>query len=689
MDVRQLLWGASPWWIVVCLLAGLLYAGLLYSRNPTLWSRTTNWGLFALRFLLASLVCLLLLEPYLKQLTRHIEEPAFIIAIDNSLSVPEGGTSSPQELQQTVARLQQELGKKGRVELRTLQGELTHPDSLQFTAQTTDLSSLLSGVRSDYENRNLAGVVLLSDGIYNQGISPAFVPYPFPVYSLGVGDTLPKTDVSLKNLYYNKVAYQGNQFRIRAEITQNGYEGQPLTLTVRRGGRVLQQKQIRFARGAALLEEEVVLDADEAGLQHYTFEVSGARDEYTTKNNVRHAYIEVIEGREKILIVAHSPHPDITALRRAIENNKNYQTFLYIPGLAEYKEEKWDLVVLHGIPSGRPIPRLDEVLKNAWGRFYILSTQTNLSQFNQQQELVQVQAQQREFDQAFPLLNGNFDLFTYPEEYRRILGEYSPVQVPFGRIAVASWGRVLLQQRIGRVETDKPLLVIGLQENKKTGVMLGEGLWQWRLQEYAATEDFKAFDELISKTVQLLSARDDRRRFKVYPLEEEVLDTEGVTFETEVYNNIFERIWGQSVNLVITAEEGQQYRYSYQNTRNNSRYSVQNLPGGVYRYRATTELNGETLTATGRFSVQTLQLESLEITANHNLLRQVSDKTGGQYYHYQQEGQLLQQLNQLEASNIITADEAYESVLSLEWLLGLLLLLVSLEWFIRKYNGGY
>lgn len=689
MDVRQLLWGASPWWILVCLLAGLVYAGLLYNRNPTLWSRTTNWGLFALRFILASLLCLLLLEPYLRQLTRHIEKPAYILAVDNSLSVPEGGGTTASQLQQTVNRLQQELGEKGRIEIRTLTGEIETTDSLNFTAETTDLSKLLSGIRSDYENRNLAGVVLLSDGIYNQGISPAFVPYPFPVYSLGLGDTLPKTDVNLKNLYYNKIAYQGNQFRIRAEITQNGYENQPLTLTVRRGGKILQQKQLRFARGASLLEEEVVLNADQAGLQHYVFEVSGAQNEYTDKNNTRHAYIEVIEGREKILIVANSPHPDITALRKSIEKNKNYETFLYIPGISEYKEEKYDLVVLHGLPGGRSIPRLDEVLKNAKARWYIVSAQTDLRALNQQQELVQIQAQQREFDQAFPLLNGNFDLFTYPGDYRSIIGGYPPVQVPFGRIQTAGWGRVLLYQRIGRIETDKPLMVIGLQEDKKLAVTLGEGMWQWRVQEYAATEDFKAFDELVQKTVQLLSARDDRRRFKVYPLEEEVLDTEGVTFETEVYNKIFERVWGQTVNLVITAEEGKQYRYSYQNTRNNPRYRVQNLPGGVYQFKATTELNGETLSSSGRFSVQNLQLESLELTANHNLLRNISDKTGGRYYHYQQQEQLLQQLKELEARNVITADEAYESVLSLEWLLVLLLLLVSIEWFVRKYNGGY
>jgi hypothetical protein len=689
MDVRQLLWGASPWWILVCLLAGLLYAGLLYSRTPTLWSRTTNWGLFALRFVLASLVCLLLLEPFLKQLTRHVEEPVYLVAIDNSLSVPEGGGVTEALLKETIGRLQQELGDKGRIELRTLEGTIPQTDSLRFDSQTTNLSNLLSGVRSDYENRNLAGVVLLSDGIYNQGISPAFVPYPFPVYSLGLGDTLPKTDVNLKNLYYNKVAYQGNQFRVRAEITQNGYENQPLTLTVRRGNRVLQQKSLRFAQGASLLEEEIVLDADEAGLQHYVFEVNGASNEYTQKNNTRHAYIEVIEGREKILIVANSPHPDITAFRRAIEKNKNYQSFLYIPGISEYQEENYDLVILHGLPGGRNIPQMDQILKNARARWYIVSNQTDLRAFNQQQELVQIQSLQREFDEVFPILNGNFDLFTYSGDYRRNIAAYPPVQVPFGRIQTAGWGRMLLQQRIGRVDTDKPLLVIGVQEEKKTAVMLGEGMWQWRLQEFAATEDFKAFDELVLKTVQLLSARDDRRRFKVYPLEEEVLDTEGVTFETEVYNQAYERIWGQPVNLLITDESGKQFRYSYQNTRNNPRYTVQNLPAGVYQYRASTELNGETHTATGRFSVQNLQLESLELTANHNLLRTISEKTGGRYYHYQQEENLIQELKELEAKNVITADEAYESVLNLEWLLVLILLLISAEWFVRKYNGGY
>jgi hypothetical protein len=690
MQDFEFLFSLSPWFILLCLLAGLVYAWLLYQPAHTKpWPRPVNYLLFALRFVLVSALALLLLGPYVKQLNRSYEPPTLVVALDNSLSLAE--VYSPEQLEQVrqaVRELESSLGEKAQVQVRTLD-EASPSDSITFTAKSTNLSGLLAEVRSEYENRNLAGLVLLSDGIYNRGISPAYSPYSFPVYTVGLGDTIPKKDLNLKTLYYNKVAYQGNKFRIMAELEHTGFGGSTARLVVSRNGRTLQSKQISLQENKPLYEEEFVLEADKEGLQHYVVSVEEQEEEFTFTNNSKHAYIDVIEGREKILIAAAAPHPDIKAIRAAIEKNQNFEVKLYIPGLSEFEPDKYDLLILHQLPSRRSFPAYEEVLASSNAHWYIVGRQTNLAKFNQENPLLSLNQRGQEVDQVFPVFNPAFNLFTYESEHIRQLSKYPPVEVPFGQVNLKGEAGILLYQKVGSIETKRPLMVLQDQQDKKTAVMLGEGLWQWRLQEGAQTEQFKAFDELIQKSVQLLSAKEDRRHFRVYPLSREVYDTEGVTFETEVYNQLYERIWGQKVELTLTNEAGEEKNYSYVNTQSNPRYSISQLPQGIYKYSARTVVEGEQLQSGGEFTVNELQLESLNLSADFNLLRNLSQKSGGRFYQFNELEELKQELQQQEMKSTVYAEEDYLPVIRLEWLFFVLLLLVSCEWFIRKYNGSY
>ncbi len=690
MQDFEFLFSLSPWFILLCLLAGLAYAWLLYKpAGKTPWSGTINNILFAIRFTLVFTLALLLLGPYVKQLKRTFEEPVFVLAVDNSSSLSEiYDEEGLLQIRREVEQLKESLGEKTQVQVRSLSRELP-VDSLNFTEKSTNLSQLLADVRNEYENRNLAGVILLSDGIYNRGTSPTYSPYGFPVYTVGLGDTIPQQDLNLKNLYYNKVAYQGNKFRIMAELEQTGFAGETAIVSVTRNGKTINSKRIALQENKSLYEEEFILEAEEEGLQHYVVSVGEKEKEFTLNNNSKHAYIEVIEGRQKILIVAATPHPDIKAIRSAIEKNRNYEVSLYIPGINTFEPEKYDLLILHQIPSGRQIPDFQNVLKSSNAHWYIVGRQTDIPRFNEQNPLLTISRRGEETDQVFPVFNSAFSLFTYEAEHISQLRKYPPVKVPFGTINLKGEASILLYQKVGNIETQRPLLVLQSQGEKKTAVMLGEGMWQWRLQEWAQAEQFTAFDDLVLKTVQLLSTKEDKRKFRVYPVSREVYDTEGVTFETEVYNQLYERIWGHKVNLTLTSEAGEQRNYSYVNTQSNPRFSISQLPQGIYKYTAGTVVEGETLTSGGEFTVNELQLESLSLTANFNLLRSLAEKSGGAFYQLNQINQLREDLQQREMKSTVYAEEDFLPVINLEWLFFVFLLLISSEWFIRKYNGSY
>ncbi|WP_051017677.1 VWA domain-containing protein [Pontibacter sp. BAB1700] len=223
MDSFRLITTYSPWLILACLAVGALYAWLLYSKR-TPWTAGINYTLAAVRFVVVSFLCFLLLGPLVRYVSNSTQAPTIVFAVDNSQSVALFSDSVQlRETQQGLQALRDKLQEQGiQTEVRVL-GESEAPQNLgemQYEAETTNLSQLLRDVQRDFEQQNLAGVVLLSDGIVNQGTSPTYANYNYTIYPVAVGDTVPKKDIVMASLRYNKVNYSGNRFPLEAELQQ-------------------------------------------------------------------------------------------------------------------------------------------------------------------------------------------------------------------------------------------------------------------------------------------------------------------------------------------------------------------------------------------------------------------------------------------------------------------------------------
>ena len=698
MDRNQIFFETSPWLIILCLLLGAGYAYFLY-QNKGPWSKRTNYVLALLRFCLASLIAILILGPLLEQVKNAYVPPTYVIAVDNSLSIPASVDSMEAlQLMEKVADLRNKLKDKDyEVFVRSFSGTIDELDlsEVDFSHPSSNLHQLLQSIRSDYEGKNLAGVVLLSDGIYNRGASPEYARYEYPIYTLGLGDTIPKKDINLNALYYNKVSYQGNKFPLVAEIDQNGFTGTSLEVTVQKDGQTLQRKMITLEDNLQQVDFE--LEANDIGLQHYIVRVDTLGDEFTHVNNLGHAYIDIVEGKEKILLAAASPHPDIKALLSALEKNQNYEVTLYIPGIQEIPaatlaSPDFNAIILHQIPSKAAVnlpTSINALIEKGISTWYILGDQSNLIAFNNENTTLSIQQMVDENDQVLPQLAPNFKLFKFNEAFYEALSWFPQVSVPYGEYSLKGSTETVLLQKVGNIATGKPLLVIGSSQNVKTAVLAGEGIWKWRLQEYAESGSGEGFDGFVSKIVQYLSSKEDRRRFKVYPLKNEFIDHEPVIFDSEIYNDIFDPVYNQTIELEITNEEGNSENYQFTTNPSNTRYHITGLDEGIYQYRAVAALDGKKYSTEGEFSIKKLQLENLNLTANHGLLKKVSGNSRGEFFHPSEFNSLEERLLQKEVKSIIYSDEQFLPVINLWWFFVLLILLISVEWFLRKYNGSY
>jgi hypothetical protein len=693
MQKFRLLFELSPWLILVCLLAGAGYAFILY-KQPVKWGKSVRYTLASIRFILVSLLCFLLLGPFFRLISNKIEQPTFVFAIDNSTSVTEmTDEKGIRQLEENIRNTAKAIRDKGyQVAFRTFsEASMELQDSIAYDYPTTDLHTLLKGIQADYEGKNIGGVILLTDGIYNQGISPAFNPYSFPVHTIGLGDTIPQQDINLKTIYHNKLAYQGNKFPLVAEVANVGFKGQAITVSLKHKNKVLATKTIKPNSDNDINEVKFIVDPEEKGMQHYVVEASPLEGEFTTRNNVKHAYIDIIEGKEKVLIAGLSPHPDIKAIRNALLAHQNYEVSVYIPEIHAFKDDKYDLIIFHQVPDNnrRVFDQFRKHLEGGTSAWYILGGQSNLDEFNKINSLLKVNVIRGEKDNVMPAFNEDFSRFLFKDGHRGRFQNFPPVKVPFGKMEISADCEVILYQKVGSIVTHKPLLAVSMKEENKTAVMLGEGMWQWRMDEYAHHENYNAFDELVTKLVQFLSAKDDKRRFKVYPVQNEFYNTESVVFETEIYNQIYEKVFDHKVNLEIKNEAGQVLGYTYVPNENNTQYKVSGLKQGVYSYSANAIIDGKKEVASGQFMVKEQHIESLNLTADHHLLRKLSSQSGGAFFMPDQFDQLKAYLDTQEIKGIMYSEEDLLPVIQLPWLMILLLGLAGTEWFFRKYNGGY
>ncbi len=688
--MQRLIFDYSPFYFVLCLGLGFGYAWVLYTTKYS-WSKTFNRFLFALRAVLASALFVLLLGPVLRQTTNFFEKPTVVVLVDNSRSVRE--TADTAKILSDLSMMAEAVYQTDRaVEWSTLDGVT---DNIRYHGVSSDLTGALKQTTNRYEGKNLSAIVLVSDGIYNNGMSPLYQPPRVPVYTVGVGDTVQRADLVLKNVACNRVVYQGNKFPIRAEVGVNRLSNIDVTVSVLHQGAVLKQ-QTKKSDNKSLLDFDFQLDAVKQGIQRLEIRVTRNSREFNADNNRGSAFVEVVEGKKKILVLAPSPHPDIKALRTVVEKNPNYGFLVHIPGVEELTAAALDpraidLLIAHQSPdiAARTTGLLTSLLRAKVPALVIVGSQTQLRTLAGAGIPLTFEASAQR-DEVQPVLNANFQDFGFSPDLAPVIARYPPVVVPFGKFSVPPSARTVLFQQIGSVVTDRPLMFTLDRDGHKLGVFIGDGMWKWRLSEFQETGKTLVFDEGMSKTIQYLSTRDDRRRFRAFPIQQEFSSDGPAVIESQVYNELFEPVFGNTVDLEITGESGKVMRFRYVTGPGaSSRYRIGGLAEGIYRFRASADVSGKRETVTGEFLVVEQNVESRNLTADFGLLRKLAESTEGEFYRATELNKLTADLTDGKAISTIHTEETFNPLINLKLVFFLLLLLVSAEWFARKYAGSY
>lgn len=670
-----------PWYYtLLCLVAGFVFSAMLYFRDKhhAERSKPLRYSLAILRFMSVSIIALLLLDIFIKQLITETQKPIIIVAQDNSSSIIAGKDSN--DIQTTYKNALQTFinNIKEKYEVKTYQfdNESKTSTSFDYKGKETDISKLLTDIENNYANQNIGAIVIGTDGIYNKGTNPLnhIQTLNAPIYTIALGDTLPIKDAWIQQLNHNQVAYLGNSFPLETVIKAVDLNNKTITVTVSQNGKIIKSETVTINSNNYTQALNFKLEATRPGIQKYTVTMSDLTEDLNKQNNIQSFIIDVIDNREKILILANAPHPDIAAIEQSISSSQTYEVEVALLNDFTKPLKPYSLIILHQI-ANLP-PRISNEL-NA-------SKQSVFSVGYQQANKI---ATTEKTNDAEGIYQPNFSLFNLSDELKAYIPNFPAVSCPLKNTANKPGDQILIAQKIGTIATDEPLLTFTEINGVKSAHFMGDGIWRWRMRDFADHKNHHLFNELINKTVQYLSVKADKSFFRVFT-KKTVNENESIDFTAEVYNQSYELITEPEVSLQIKDSDGKNYDYTFSKKQTMYALSAGKFPAGEYRYEAKVKSGDKLYTKSGLIIVKEIVSEQINTVANHALLYQMAQQSGGKLVYKNQLAQLEKEILANDTIKSITySHKQLTDLIHLKWIFFIILVLLSTEWFLRKYNG--
>ena len=690
-----------PLWLAIfAVLLGVGYALFLYFRNDNVaFEKRSRIVMASLRGLAMTLLAFLLLAPMLKMIRKQTDKPVIIFSIDNSESVKSGKDADfytaeyPKQLQKII----DELAKDYDVDAYLVGDENKSADKTNaapdFSDKSTNLSALFDDISLLYANRNVGAVVMLTDGIYNSGANPFYAAQKtnFPVYTVGLGSDEQAIDLLIADIVHNKEVLKGNRAPVEVKIQAGKLAGKTAKLTVSGDKGEVFSKTLQISGNQYFETVSFLVDAEQPGLKKFRVDLDELDGEVTHKNNHTQFIIRVIESKDKIAIVYDAPHPDVAAIRSALELSENYD--VVVKSVDEFKDNPSDfgLVILHQLPSSKhpASSLLSQIRKSGVSSLYIIGTQTDLNAFNGLNTGLQITQSKNMTNNATAAYNSNFMLFSFSEEAQQLLPTLPPLQSPFGTYKAAVSANLFMKQRISGVETNYPLFLFNDVNGAKTGVISGTGLWSWKVYDYVNTQNHDAFNEIVNKTALFLVAKNDRSPFRVRH-NAVFAENAPVEFSAELYNESGELLNTPDVKLTVKGSGDTTYDAQFSKQNNAYYLNMGELPVGTYTWTAKTQLGNKSYEKSGSFSVQEIFVETANLVANHDLLRSIAQTSNGKYFDRSEMEKVVKEIKANDnIKPVASYQKKYSMLLNSPWYLAAIVLLLGIEWFLRKWHGGY
>ena len=633
-----------------------------------------------LRFASIFGILVLLINPVITSETLEIVKPPLAVVVDNSSSIV--ALKAKEKTLEFYKALISNTALQEKFDVQSYQFDSDFQPSNQFdfTGKQTNLDAIAKDLKSINKNGAFPTVVI-TDGNQTNGNDYVFsFDSKNKVFPVVVGDTTKILDFKITQLNVNKYAFYKNKFPVEVFLQYSGDKNALANLSISQGNTVLQKQSVSFSPSKQTAIVSLLLPANAIGTQVYKASIFSKEKEINTYNNSKNFAVEVIDQKTNIAIVSVVNHPDIAALKRAIESNSQRKVTVVNPNKINSLSE-YNILILYQ-PTTEFKKVFDDNKLAGINTFIITGTETDFAFLNQQQEILdfKMSSQKEDYLGSF---NSQFNLFATDD-----IGfeNFPPLENAYGKVTVKGAVSVLLSSKIRNIATNAPLLAFVENQGKRSAYLLGENSWKWRMQSHVNSDSFDSYDLFIDKIIQFLASNNSKKSLVVNH-ESFYNSGDAIEISAQYFNKNYEFDEKARLSIAIENTKTKQTK-NYDLLKSNTTYKV-NLDGlvaGNFNFKVT-ELNSKT-TYSSQFEILDFDIEKQFVNPNVDKLEQLAQNTNGQVFYSDQVKKVTE---------VLLADETYQSIqksnrtrsplIDWYWMLVLIVIFLATEWFARKYNG--
>jgi len=650
--------------------------------------------LASFRFLSLSLIAFFLLEPLIRNEYREVQRPIVAIAIDNSESILNGSDSSfyKTEFPNAISTLAQDLSEAYEVELFSFADEVSRDFDLNYNGKVSDLSNLMNELETRFYNRNLGAVIIASDGNYNKGINPVYHPVTLsaPFYNILLGDTGKINDLAIDEIINNSISFLGDDFPVEINISSLGLDQGKYTLQILNNGKNVFEEEGEIDNDNWFRTIRASLPADEIGVQRYKVILKTQSEELIKQNNEGVFYINILDERLKIAIITSTPHPDVAVWNNALNKNKNYEVDVFDVDKFNKNISDYSLFILYQVPSKINHTALIDQIKIAKIPFLVqVGLKTTINLLNQVLNGDYTFIEEGDVEENFNvLINESFSLFTIDSRIKENQNIFPPFSAPLLKVSSSQVYQKLMTKKIGQLDSEMPIWMLSESSHPKSGVIIGEGIWRWSMSSYSIFENHEIFDEFLQQSVKYLIRKGGNKRFEI-DFNKEYFEGSRISMNARLLDPSMESAFGADISFTLTNMNDEKFEYAFEESGSNYSLDLGILEAGDFSFSAKANLSEEVFTKNGKFTVKKMMLEQKDTRANAALMYQWADLTGGDLYFPNELDEIRDKVLNSNLSSISYQTEQFSDIIRLYGLLFIIVLFLSVEWFLRRYFGSY
>jgi hypothetical protein len=640
----------------------------------------TNWLLAFLRFISVFSLLLLIINPVVSRKIVETNKIPLAIVADNSRSITElKATSDALKLVETL-NSNSALKEKFEIQNYTFDETFIAGKPLDFKGNQSNIHDVAVNLKQLNKNA-FYPVVLITDG--NQTIGNDYV-YGFhestTLFPVVLGDTTTTFDLKINQLNANKYSFLKNKFPVEVFLQYNGNKSVSAAFSIEKNGKKITSQTVNFDAKNKVQSVQILLEADRVGLQKYKAVLSSSVKEKNSYNNTKNFAVEVLDQKKEIAIVSDISHPDIGAIKRAIESNAQRKVTIVKPNeISDLK--KYNVLILYQPTAS--FKKLFEANKNVnINTFIVTGMATDFNLLNQMQSDLAFKLTNKKEDFTASFVS-DFNLFAQTDIQ---FSQFPPLENPFGKITEKGSVNTLLKAKVNGIEVGNPILTFSEKGSNRNAYLLGENSWKWRMESFVLNQSYEKYDLFIDKIIQYLSTNSAKKSLLV---EHESFYNSGETIEifAQYFNKSYELEENANLSITLTNKNTKSTKnYNFSKANNGYQAIFDGLTPGNYAFQVKETTSNASYN--GTFEVLDFDVEKQFVNPDVAKLQQLANQNNGTLIFPNQMDALIQKL--LQKNTYLPVEKTIiknSPLIDFLWLLIIIVVSLSTEWFIRKYNG--